>query len=241
MNFSSQQSSTHGSYRVLVIDDEPQVLKALKWMLFKHQYEVELFQDPYEALALFKKCEREGNYFDVVITDLSMPQLSGLELLKKIKAISPVEILILTGVGGIEDAVETMKSGAFDYLTKPLNQIDKCIDQIQKAAEATRVNRFQTTSTSSQSSTRRDTGSHISLSVDQSAPFDSPLPQISDLIDFSASFQHAVSSLEEQIRVLYLTQILKDHQNISAAARHAKMDRANFKRLLRRHNINLAS
>ena len=55
MNFSSQQSSTHGSYRVLVIDDEPQVLKALKWMLFKHQYEVELFQDPYEALTLFKK------------------------------------------------------------------------------------------------------------------------------------------------------------------------------------------
>ena len=62
-----------------------------------------------------------------------MPLLSGLELLKKIKAISPVEVLVLTGVGRIEDAVETMKSGAFDYLTKPLNQIDKCIDQIQKS------------------------------------------------------------------------------------------------------------
>ena len=143
MNFSSHTTSTTNPYRILVIDDEPQVLKALKWMLFKHQYEVELFQDPYEALALFKERERGERCFDVVITDLSMPQLSGLDLLKKIKAMSPVEILVLTGVGGVEEAVETMKLGAFDYLTKPLNQIDKCVAQIQSAAESTRINRLQ--------------------------------------------------------------------------------------------------
>ena len=239
MNFSSQPSSTHTSYRVLVIDDEPQVLKALKWMLFKHQYEVELFQDPYEALALFKECEKGENRFDVVITDLSMPQLSGLDLLKKIKAISPVEILVLTGVGGVEDAVETMKLGAFDYLTKPLNQIDKCVAQIQKAAEATRINRDQLSAGFNEYNYEYNMPqtSH----EDEPINIEDPVMQIADLIDFSASFQHAVSSLEEQIRVLYLTQILKDHQNISAAARHAKMDRANFKRLLRRHNISLAS
>ena len=239
MNFSSQPSSTDISYRVLVIDDEPQVLKALKWMLFKHQYEVELFQDPYEALKLFKEREKGERCFDVVITDLSMPQLSGLDLLKKIKAISPVEILILTGVGRVEDAVETMKSGAFDYLTKPLNQIDKCIAQIQKAAESTRYNREKRSSTLDEYTSLQDSNP---LSYEEEhIDFDDTMVQIADLIDFSASFQHAVSSLEEQIRVLYLTQILKDHQNISAAARHAKMDRANFKRLLRRHNISLAS
>lgn len=239
MNFSSQPSSTCTSYRVLVIDDEPQVLKAIKWMLFKHQYEVELFQDPYEALTLFKECERGEKCFDVVITDLSMPQLSGLDLLKKIKAISPVEILVLTGVGGVEDAVETMKLGAFDYLTKPLNQIDKCVAQIQKAAEATRINRNQLSIGFKEYTYEQNTPQ--TSYEDNLIDVEDPVMQIADLIDFSASFQHAVSSLEEQIRVLYLTQILKDHQNISAAARHAKMDRANFKRLLRRHNISLAS
>jgi DNA-binding NtrC family response regulator len=244
MNLSSSVS-VNTSYRVLIIDDEPQVLKALKWMLFKHQYEVELFQNPYEALALFKERERGENCFDVVITDLSMPQLSGLDLLRKIKAISPIEILILTGVGGVEDAVETMKSGAFDYLTKPLNQIDKCVHQIQKAAEATRHNRLQLSSASheftSQESTIQKSIAQSKMPLTDQDQVDTPLDQISDLIDFSASFQHAVSSLEEQIRILYLTQVLKDHQNISAAARHAQMDRANFKRLLRRHNIELAS
>ena len=240
---SLQPSLTNESYRILVIDDEPQVLKALKWMLFKHQYEVELFQNPHDALTVFKERERTNQCFDVVITDLSMPQLSGLEVLRKIKSISPVEVLVLTGVGGIEEAVEAMKLGAFDYLTKPLNQIDKCVEQIQKASESTRHHRLNPSPSIQRSSI---TDNHLALNpllddLNDHLEIDSPLEQIANLIDFSASFQHAVSSLEEQIRVLYLTRVLREHQNISAAARHAKMDRANFKRLLRRHNISLAS
>ena len=238
-NEQTSSSSQDSTYRILVIDDEPQVLKALKWMLFKHQYEVELCQDAYHALDLFKERETGNRFFDVVITDLSMPGLSGFDLLRKIKMRSSTEVLVLTGVGGVEEAVEAMKLGAFDYLTKPLNQVDKCVEQIQKAAESTRMKRAPLISHQGDSTETLHLNQSSSHSISD-YPSSPPL-EIHDFIDFEDSFQNAVSSLEEQIRVLYLTHIHQEHKNISAAARHDKMHRANFKRLLKRHNITLSA
>jgi len=88
-----------------------------------------------EALALIDKQE-----FDVVVTDVMMPGVDGLELLRRIKTSKPeIEVIIMTGRGSISDAVKATKDGAFDYLTKPFTEIEDCINKVRKAARLKRL------------------------------------------------------------------------------------------------------
>ncbi len=101
--------------RVLVVDDEVELMTALCEMLEAHSYEAVGSSSPHEALNLLKQQD-----FDLLLSDLTMPDMDGIELLKNALAIDPLLVaIIMTGQGTVQTAVEAMKIGAFDYLLKP--------------------------------------------------------------------------------------------------------------------------
>ena len=100
--------------RILVVDDEQDYCDVLKMILEGRGYAVETCNDGREALTLLEK-----GSFDIVVSDLNMPVMDGYELLREIKSRDyDCEVIILTAFGTIEKAVETMKAGAFTYVTK---------------------------------------------------------------------------------------------------------------------------
>jgi nitrogen regulation protein NR(I) len=121
--------------RVLVVDDEPNLRRVLSATLQREGYEVTLCADGEEALAAL---ERDGA--DVIVTDLVMPKIDGLTLLRKVVARHPdVPVIVITAHGRIDSAVEAMKAGAFDFVSKPFEQGDlKRI--IAKAAAQSELN-----------------------------------------------------------------------------------------------------
>ena len=101
---------------ILIVDDEPLTRKSLYEILKYEGYRVDTAKDGREALELFQK-QRSS----VVITDLKMPGINGLSLLKEIRARDKeTAVVLMTGYGTIDNAVDAMKEGAFDYITKPI-------------------------------------------------------------------------------------------------------------------------
>jgi len=114
--------------KILFVDDEKDMLSIVKAYLSRRGYGVVVTENGRNALELVQK-----DNFDVVITDLNMPQLSGLELLKAVKKIqSETEVIIVTGYGSIESAIKALKLGGYDYLQKPINldRLKLLIDRI---------------------------------------------------------------------------------------------------------------
>ncbi len=116
--------------RILLVDDDLNILEVLKMRLELKGYEVVTASDPEEALALFE----EGD-FDVVITDQRMDKMTGQELMLECQKIDPTtQIILFTAYGTIEQAVATVKAGAFSYVTKPVDHHDLAL-KIEKAIE----------------------------------------------------------------------------------------------------------
>jgi two-component system, NtrC family, response regulator AtoC len=106
--------------RVLVVDDETNLRKVLATMLRRDGFDVTVAQDGAQGLAEFQK-----NGADIVVTDLVMPRAGGLDLLKGVHAQDPgVPVVIITAHGTVDSAVEAIKAGAFDYITKPFDQVE---------------------------------------------------------------------------------------------------------------------
>ena len=104
----------NASKKILIADDEPEMRVALETTLQRENYQLVCAEDGEEALQQF-----ENQVFDMVLTDVRMPKLSGLELLREIKERSPkTPVVMMTAYGTIDNAVEAMKEGAFDYLIK---------------------------------------------------------------------------------------------------------------------------
>jgi len=101
--------------KILIVDDEKDFVEMFSLRLTRQGEKVSAAYSGQEALDLLEKTK-----IDVVILDIRMPGMDGIETLKKIKAGHPlVEVILLTGHGSTETAVEGMKEGAFDYLMKP--------------------------------------------------------------------------------------------------------------------------
>ncbi len=113
--------------KILVVDDEPNSTKLLKKVLSKKGYDVEESNDSLKALEMIK----EGGY-DIIVSDLQMPNLSGIDLLKA--KLDETIFIMITGYGSITSAVESMKLGAFDYINKPFN-LEEFQIKVDKAAE----------------------------------------------------------------------------------------------------------
>jgi PAS domain S-box-containing protein len=102
--------------KLLLIDDEPDILRVLSMSLKADGYDVVSAQNGPEGIAAFEK-EKP----DIVITDIKMPGMNGIEVLKKVKDLSiDTEVIIITGHGDIENAIEALKHGASDFINKPV-------------------------------------------------------------------------------------------------------------------------
>jgi two-component system response regulator HydG len=118
------------SFKILIAEDEEITLKHLVNTLKREGYEVLGTKNGREALSAITH-----NHYDVLITDIKMPEMNGIELLEKTKEISPeIEVLIITGFGSIGSAVDAMKKGAYEYITKPFD-LDELILKVKNIHE----------------------------------------------------------------------------------------------------------
>lgn len=102
---------------ILIIDDETPIRNSLREILELEEYEVEEAKDGIDALTTFKRKK-----FDAVICDIKMPKMDGMEVLERLAALnSDTPVIMISGHGDIETAVEAVKKGAFDYISKPLD------------------------------------------------------------------------------------------------------------------------
>jgi DNA-binding NtrC family response regulator len=124
--------------KILLVDDEPDMLKLLSMIIQeKTSHEVTTTNNPIEALEIAKK-----GGFDLVIADLKMPGLDGIELLDAIKKVDEdIPVIIITAYGTVEAAAEALEKGGFDFITKPFRKehilftIDKALKWLQVQRE----------------------------------------------------------------------------------------------------------
>lgn len=123
-------------YRVLLVDDEEEFVSALSERLMLRGIEVDSALNGEEALASLKEKE-----FEVVILDVMMPGLGGLEVLRQIKSTHPnTQVILLTGHGSTREGIEGMRLGAFDYLIKPVD-IEEMLEKMKEAANTVGTDR----------------------------------------------------------------------------------------------------
>ena len=115
---------------ILAIDDEDAQLKSLKSFLGRRDFKVFTETSGPKGFEVAKR-----NVIDLVLTDYRMGEWNGLEVLKKIKELNPdIDVVVMTAFGSIEDAVEIMKAGAYDYLTKPINlkELENLLNRVKE-------------------------------------------------------------------------------------------------------------
>ncbi|MDI6727942.1 MAG: sigma-54 dependent transcriptional regulator [Thermodesulfovibrionales bacterium] len=118
------------TFKILVAEDEEITLKHLVNTLKREGYDVSGTKNGREALDAMSK-----EHFDVLITDIKMPEMNGIELLERAKELDhEIEVLIITGFGSIGSAVEAMKKGAYEYITKPFD-LDELILKVKNIHE----------------------------------------------------------------------------------------------------------
>jgi DNA-binding NtrC family response regulator len=121
--------------KILIVDDEPDMLRLLSMIIReKTSYEVTTTNNPLEALEMAKK-----GGFDLLVADLKMPGLNGIELLESVKRFDEdIPTIIITAYGTVEAAVETMQKGAFDFMTKPFRK-EQILFTIERALKWVRL------------------------------------------------------------------------------------------------------
>ncbi len=114
--------------KIAIVEDDPSFASFLKMILEEYSYKVEVYHDP--EIAIKKIFDFKP---DLIITDLKMPKIDGITFLEKVKKIWPeVQFIVITAYGTIESAVEAMKKGAADYITKPLSSPESFISLVSK-------------------------------------------------------------------------------------------------------------
>lgn len=127
-------------YKILIVDDEKNILKGVSMTLKESGYDIETALSSEEAIEKFNQ-----NSFNLIITDLKLPGKSGIELLAYTKSKDPdIPVIMITAFGTIENAVEAMKKGAFNYLTKPINP-DELMTLTSEALEKYELRKENTT------------------------------------------------------------------------------------------------
>ena len=123
------------SERILVVDDEPNMLRLLKTILMdKTGYEVTTTNNPLEVSKLLQE-----DHFDLMITDLKMPLVDGIDLIGIVKVIDvAIPIIVITAYGTIEVAEEAIQKGAYDFITKPFRK-ETILITIKRALEWKRM------------------------------------------------------------------------------------------------------
>jgi len=122
------------SARILIVDDEEIVIRSCLRILGGGDYEVDAVRDGWEAVQ-----KTEETAYDIIILDIMMPKIDGLEVLQRVKEAHPdTEVIMITGLSKIETAVQSMKAGAFDYLSKPFDP-DELRHVVERALDKRRL------------------------------------------------------------------------------------------------------
>jgi DNA-binding NtrC family response regulator len=117
-------------FRVLLVDDEDDFRETLQKRLRNRKLQVEVAESGYKALEILQSQD-----FDVIVLDVKMPGLDGIDTLKEIKIKKPdVEVIMLTGHASVESGIQGMQLGAFDYVMKPV-PLDELLDKMRQAYE----------------------------------------------------------------------------------------------------------
>ncbi|HUU02721.1 MAG TPA: response regulator [Myxococcota bacterium] len=116
--------------RILVLDDDPETLEVYRFILVKEGYDVEVATSPQTGLKLLEKRQ-----FNILLLDLVMPGMSGIEVLEKVREKDKdLAIVVLTGYASVETAVASLKGGVSDYIEKPIDQ-RKLVETLKKVVE----------------------------------------------------------------------------------------------------------
>ncbi|HNW60942.1 MAG TPA: response regulator, partial [bacterium] len=116
--------------KILIVDDEPDVLETLPEVVQSWGYSTAAAKNGIEALLALQQ-----QRFDFIVTDVKMPEMDGMELLQKIQEIDKnVMVIFLTGYPSLDSAISAMRSGAYDYLVKPVN-LDELKLRIERGLE----------------------------------------------------------------------------------------------------------
>src|SRR5210317_1734317 len=114
--------------RILIVDDELSIIEVLKSLLTREGHSVMTSSDGKEALKKLKE-----NVFDLLITDIRLPEIDGITLLCQARELqSHLAVIVITAYAKVDNAVEAMKNGAFDYVTKPF-KFDEILLTVQRA------------------------------------------------------------------------------------------------------------
>ena len=106
------------AYRILIVDDEPHIVKGLKYSL-EQEYETDYAEDGEEALEKFN-----SGHYDLILLDVMLPRMDGIEVCQRIREKSTVPIIMLTAKGEDMDKILGLEYGADDYMTKPFNVLE---------------------------------------------------------------------------------------------------------------------
>lgn len=129
--FVPEDAATSEKTRVLVVDDERFIREVLADFLGMEGYQVRTAEDGAAASR-----ELDRSKYDVVITDLKMPNMGGLDLLREIERKSPEAVtIVMTGFGTVETAIDAMKRGAHDYVLKPF-KVEQVLEIVRQGLEA---------------------------------------------------------------------------------------------------------
>ncbi|MDX1386163.1 MAG: sigma-54 dependent transcriptional regulator, partial [bacterium] len=120
---------------LLIVDDEDSVIKVFERLARRENISFASATNGYEALDFLGK-----NEVECIILDINLPEHSGFQILEHIKSNNhPAEVMVITGSGSVEQAVQALKMGAFDYMTKPFDDLDRVVRNIQNALEKHRL------------------------------------------------------------------------------------------------------
>jgi DNA-binding NtrC family response regulator len=123
--------------RILIVDDEEEILQLLRRNLEMEDYEVAVTTSPYEALDLMKQ-----HLYNLVLTDIKMPGINGVELLQEVKRINPLaNVIMMTAYSNMANVVDCLGNGAVDYFVKPFSDMQLIIDAVNQARD--RVERWR--------------------------------------------------------------------------------------------------
>ncbi|MFZ5981834.1 MAG: sigma-54-dependent transcriptional regulator [Candidatus Zixiibacteriota bacterium] len=121
--------------KLLIVDDEPGQRELLAGYLTKKNFQVTAAGSAEEALAIYRQL-----FSPIALVDMKMPGMNGLDLLSRLREINPfIQVIVLTAFGSVESAVSAMRAGAYDYLTKPVEDLDELLLKLEKAAAANRL------------------------------------------------------------------------------------------------------
>jgi DNA-binding NtrC family response regulator len=123
--------------KLLIVDDEEEILNMLRRNMEMEGYDVTTTTSPFKAVELMKQ-----ELFNLVLTDIKMPEMTGVELLREIKRINPlVNVIMMTGYSTMSNVVDCLGSGAMDYFVKPFADLNVIIQAVDQARD--RIKRWR--------------------------------------------------------------------------------------------------